>query len=102
MNISTVSTKYQATVPEEVRKALELQIGDKLLFKNIDKKEKKAVIEVVSSKNIVDKLYGSLKTDVPYIPLKKAREIAGIELGKYYAKKYKLKKWIKQFSSTQI
>jgi len=82
MNISTVSTKFQATVPEGVRNALGVQIGDRLLFKNIDKKDKKVVIEVISSKNIVDELAGSLKSKMPYAPQSKVREIVGLALAK--------------------
>lgn len=82
MNISTVSTKFQATVPEEVRNALGVQVGDRLLFKNIDKKDKKVVIEVISSKNIIAELAGSLKSKVSYAPQSKVREIVGLALAK--------------------
>ena len=84
MSISTVSTKFQATIPEEVRKALGVNIGDKIFYKNIDPKEKRAVIEVISNQNVVDRLYGSLKTNVPYMTMEKARDIAGKALAKKY------------------
>ena len=38
MNISTLTTKYQATIPSEVRKQLDLHKGDKIGFEIIKNK----------------------------------------------------------------
>ena len=88
MNTTTVTTKGQATIPEEIRELLNIQVGDRVIFKDPNPKKKQVVIEVISKENIIDELYGSLKTPVPYIDMKTARKRTGILLGK----KYKLTK----------
>ena len=32
MNISTVTTKGQATIPEEIRRLLDINVGDRIIF----------------------------------------------------------------------
>lgn len=84
MNISTVTTKGQATIPEEIRRLLDIKIGDKVVFKEPDREKKQVVVEVVSPKNIVDELYGSLKSKVPYADMKTVRKKLYLSLGKKY------------------
>ncbi|OGK23927.1 hypothetical protein A2954_02360 [Candidatus Roizmanbacteria bacterium RIFCSPLOWO2_01_FULL_37_12] len=88
MNTTTVTTKGQATIPEEIRELLNIQTGDRVVFKDPDPQKKQVTVEVISKKNIVEELYGSLKSSVPYMDMKTARKKAALELGK----KYKLKK----------
>ena len=88
MNVSTITTKGQATIPEEIRQLLNIQIGDNVVFKEPNPQKKQVIVEVISKENIVDELYGSLKTSIPYIDMKTARKRTGILLGK----KYKLTK----------
>jgi len=84
MNISTVTTKGQATIPEEIRRLLNINVGDRIIFLDPVKDKKQAIIQVLSQSNIVDSLFGSLKTNVPYADMKTVREKAGLELGKKY------------------
>lgn len=84
MNISTVTTKGQATIPEEIRQLLNIRVGDKIIFKEPDRKKKQVVVELISQKNIVDELYGSLKSKVPYADMKTARKKLFMSLGKKY------------------
>jgi AbrB family looped-hinge helix DNA binding protein len=88
MNVTTVTTKGQTTIPEEVRELLDIRVGDKVVFKEADPQKKQVVIEVISKENIIDELYGSLKTSVPYADMKTVRK----KIGKILAKKYKLVK----------
>lgn len=77
MNMTTFTSKGQATFPEEVRTALGIQAGDKVLFSNLDPLKKRGEFKVVSTKNVVDELYGSLKSKVPYAPMWKSRKAIG-------------------------
>lgn len=89
MNITTVTTKGQSTIPEEVRTALGIQAGDKTIYRNADPVKRQYVVEVVSTRNVVERLAGSLKSDVPYMNMNKARDIAGRALGEKYKVKRK-------------
>ena len=84
MNISTVTTKGQATIPEEIRQFLDIQVGDRVVFKEPDREKKQVVVELISKKNIVEDLYGSLKSDVPCADMKTARKKLELSLGKKY------------------
>lgn len=84
MNISTVTTKGQATIPEEIRRLLNIKIGDRIIFLDTVPEKKQTMIRVLSQTDTVDSLFGSLKTDVPYADMKTVREKAGLELGKKY------------------
>ncbi|OGK09950.1 hypothetical protein A2767_01050 [Candidatus Roizmanbacteria bacterium RIFCSPHIGHO2_01_FULL_35_10] len=84
MNISTVTTKGQATIPEEIRQFLDIQVGDRVVFKEPDREKKQVVVELISKKNIVEDLYGSLKSAVPYADMKTVRKKLELSLGKKY------------------
>jgi len=84
MNITTVTTKGQATIPEEIRDLLKIRVGDKVLFKEADPQKKQVVVEIISGSGIVDQLYGSLKSKVPYADMKTVRKSTGLFLGKKY------------------
>lgn len=60
--LTTVTTKGQVTIPEFVRKALGVKVGDKVHFSNIYSNKKQVLIKIVS-KDAVDKLFGSLKSE---------------------------------------
>lgn len=88
MNISTVTTKGQATIPEEIRLLLQIQPGDKIFYQQADPVRKQYTAQVVSSKNAVDRLYGSLhRPGMKYVPIEVARKKAGALLGKKYGLK---------------
>lgn len=84
MNISIVTTKGQATIPEEIRQLLNIQVGDRVIFKEPDREKKQVVVELISKKDIVEELYGSLKSSVPYVNIKTVRKKVGLLLGKKY------------------
>ena len=87
MTLSTVTTKGQSTIPEEIRLRLGIQPGDKILYKNADPKNRRFTAEVITTTNIVEKLAGSLnpKRKISYTPLKIVREKSGNLLGKKYS-----------------
>lgn len=84
--LTTVTTKGQVTIPEEIRRALDIKIGDKVYFSKIFIDEKQVLVKIVP-KNAVEKLYGSLKSKEKYTNLKIVREKSAKKL----AKKYNLK-----------
>ncbi len=79
---STITTKGQVTIPVDMRRYLEMKPGDRV-YMEINHPEKTVQIKK-AKKNTVDELYGSLHTDLPYIPIEKAREIAAQEIAKHY------------------
>ena len=90
--ITTITPKGQTTIPEELRTLLAIQPGDKALYQQADPSTKKYVVQVISSKNVVNDLFGSLNPDgkIKYVPLSVVREKAGFSLGRYYERKAKL------------
>ncbi len=81
MGIAFVTGKYQLTVPKEIREALHLEGGDKILFR-LDKNGE-TTIRVLKSVS-VDDLAGSLakaaNQPIEYIPIDQARQMASDEL----------------------
>ncbi len=81
VNVSTISTKGQTTIPEELRKELALGPGDRLMW------------ELVSGKLIATptgdlmSLAGVLKSDKPYLPKEEMRKLVREVRAKRYAKK---------------
>ena len=84
--ITTITTKGQVTIPEKVRSALGVKIGDKVTFSDIMPSYRRAVIKIIPA-NIVEELSGSLSSNVRENDYKKARKGAGKLLGQ----KYKIK-----------
>lgn len=84
--LTTITTKGQVTIPQEVRKALGIKIGDKVSFTKVFPSHKKAVIRIISA-DIVEELSGSLRAKTKEISHKKARKAAG----KILLKKYQIK-----------
>lgn len=79
---TTITTKGQVTIPEEVRLLLNAQPGDKAIFTPVPAK-KKVVLEVIPTKNVVNKLYGALhRPEMKYIPINIARRSIGPFLAK--------------------
>ena len=87
MNISTVTTKGQATIPEEIRRLLNINIGDRIIFLDPSPEKKQTMIQVLSQSDTVDSLFGSLKTNVPYADMKTVRKKIGLKLGQKYSVK---------------
>lgn len=83
LQLTTITTKGQVTIPEAVRSALGASVGDKVAFTDVVHDKKQVTIKIIPSRSI-EELYGSLATPVRYIPHEKARKIAARSLGKRY------------------
>ncbi|MBU1327150.1 type II toxin-antitoxin system PrlF family antitoxin [Patescibacteria group bacterium] len=81
--MTTITTKGQVTIPESVRRALDVSVGDKVAFVRVERASKEATIRIIST-SVVDKLAGSLKNAVPYTPQAKVRKILARERAKRY------------------
>lgn len=86
--LTTVTSKGQVTIPEEIRFALGIVAGDKILFESHPNKKTVGIFKKVKG-SVVDRLGGLLKSKVKMVDMNKARKIAGIALGKYYENKLK-------------
>lgn len=84
--LTTITTKGQVTIPEEVRRALGVKVGDKVSFTEVFPFHKKATIKIISA-DIVEELSGSLQTKTKEISHQKARKA----VGKILLKKYQIK-----------
>lgn len=84
--VTTITTKGQVTIPQVVRQALHIRIGDKVAFTKVRPNDSEAIIKIIP-KNIVEELSGSLSTKVKISDYKKARG----EAGKLLVKKYGIK-----------
>lgn len=84
--LTTVTTKGQVTIPEAVRQALQINIGDKVAFTKILPTYNEVVIKIIPA-NIIEELSGSLSTEVKVKSFKQARK----EAGKLLIKKYEIK-----------
>lgn len=83
LQLTTITTKGQVTIPEAVRLALRAAVGDKVAFTDVMQNKRQVTLKIIPSRSI-EALYGSLATPVPYIPHEKARKIAARALGKRY------------------
>ena len=84
--ITTVTTKGQVTIPEAVRQALQVQIGDKVTFTKVLPHYKEAVIRIIPT-DVINELSGSLSSKIKETDYKKARK----EAGKMLIRKFKVK-----------
>lgn len=84
LQLTTVTTKGQVTIPETIRSALGVSVGDKVAFTDIARDRKQVTMKIIPSRS-VEELYGSLSTSVAYVPHEKARTIAARYLGKRYS-----------------
>lgn len=81
VNVSTISTKGQTTIPEELRKELALEPGHKLMWELArGKLIATPTVDLMS-------LAGALKSDKPYLPKDKMRKIVQEERAMRYARK---------------
>jgi len=75
-NISTITTKGQATIPYFIRKKLDANIGDKLYFDDILLGSDRFIVKLIK-KTTVDDLAGALKKPgQKYISIETARNKA--------------------------
>ncbi|MCL6445128.1 MAG: AbrB/MazE/SpoVT family DNA-binding domain-containing protein [Alicyclobacillus sp.] len=89
MSMARVSPKFQITVPGEIREALGIQPGDKILFHQRQNGE--IVIRRVPRKTARE-LAGSLARatgkSIPYVPLDEARRITYNDLSERIAREF--------------
>lgn len=78
MPISRVTSKGQVTIPSEVRKALDIEQGDDLLFEV--GADQTARLRVVKRQKLSD-FYGSLRAQRPFPGKEAVREEVGRALG---------------------
>lgn len=83
MQLTTITTKGQVTIPSDVRALLGIQIGDKVTFTSIQKETREVTLRLIP-KDVVSHLAGSLKSSVRESDHRKVREAAGRALGKKY------------------
>lgn len=84
LQLTTITTKGQVTIPETVRRALDANVGDKVAFLRVEKLSREATIRVIPT-GVVDQLAGSLKTPVPYTAQSKVRKILARERARRYS-----------------
>lgn len=63
--LTTITSKGQVTIPEDIRLILQVKAGDRVSFEGIIPEQKQATIRIIPGE-IVEKLYGSLKTEVKF------------------------------------
>ncbi len=80
-NLSTISTKGQTTIPEELRKKLSLEPGHRLMWELVNGKL------IATPTGDLMALAGALKSDKPYLPKNEMRKIVEEERAKRYANK---------------
>lgn len=73
---STITSKFQTTVPKEVREKLGVRPGDRLVWKTEGN-----VVRLVAESNPLDRLMGSLKVGRGNVleDIRKARDLRGLE-----------------------
>lgn len=81
---STLTTKGQVTIPQDMRLMLGIQSGDQIYFEAIPQQK---TLKIKKTTTVVDQLYGSLKSSVPYSSRKQERAAAMA----YVAKRHILK-----------
>ncbi|OGK37164.1 MAG: hypothetical protein A3J62_03025 [Candidatus Buchananbacteria bacterium RIFCSPHIGHO2_02_FULL_38_8] len=84
--ITTITTKGQVTIPEPIRRALHVKIGDKVSFTHVAPTYREVVIKIIPA-TVVENLSGSLSARVREVDPQKARKRASSLL----VKKYKVK-----------
>ena len=79
MPTSRVTSKGQVTIPFEVRKALDIEQGDDLVFEVGE--DRSARLRVVKRQKLSD-FYGSLRAQRPFPGKEAVREEVGQKLGR--------------------
>lgn len=81
MQVTTVTTKGQVTIPRDIRASLGIQAGDRVMFTSLTNGS--AVVSAVP-RDVVGSLFGSLMSKVRGTDHSRARKIAGRTLAKKY------------------
>ena len=73
IQISTITTKHQVTIPSDIRDALNAEVGDKVMFKLMD--DNTAIIQIVKRPS-TRSLIGALRNEsTPIIPIDDVRRM---------------------------
>ncbi|KKR33293.1 MAG: hypothetical protein UT63_C0019G0015 [Candidatus Gottesmanbacteria bacterium GW2011_GWC2_39_8] len=83
IGLTTITTKGQVTIPEPVRLALGINVGDKVAFGPVISKGRQVMIKIIPSQ-IVEELAGVLKPSIYEQNYHKVRAKTGKLLGKKY------------------
>lgn len=79
IHVSRITSKYQVTIPGDLRMKAHLEVGDKLMFRYCDNGD--IIIHPLRKKTVQD-VGGTLhRSDTPYVPIDEARRITQEELG---------------------
>lgn len=71
VRIGRITSKFQITIPSEIREAVGAHVGDQVLFHVNEQGE---IVMRPLRKSTVDELYGALhRENMPYVPLDEAR-----------------------------
>jgi AbrB family looped-hinge helix DNA binding protein len=84
MALARVTTKGQVTIPAAIRKALDIEAGDKLLFELV--KDEEARVRVVKQRGLMA-LYGALPATRIFPGKQAVREEIGKGLGRRRTRK---------------
>ena len=84
MSIARVTSKGQVTIPSDVRKAMDIDQGDDLIFEVTS--EQSVRLRVVKRRSLSD-LYGALPATRPFPGKEEVRDAAGRDLGEALRRK---------------
>lgn len=82
--LTTVTTKGQVTIPGDVRRILNIEVGDKIYFEKVEQTEKLVQMRVIKRGGISERLYGALKTKIKMEDIEQAREAVAAEIADYH------------------
>lgn len=72
--LTTITSKGQVTIPEDIRLLLQIKQGDKVSFEDVVPEQRQVKIQIIPGE-AVEKLYGSLKTKVKFRSRKYERKM---------------------------
>lgn len=72
--LTTITSKGQVTIPEDIRLLLQIKQGDKVSFEDVVPEQRQVKIQIIPGE-AAEKLYGSLKTKVKFQGRKYEREM---------------------------
>lgn len=85
MQMSRVTSKYQVTIPNEIRYVLKVEAGDRIMFRIDDDGE----VHIRTVKKIsVDELAGALHREgLEYVPFDEVRRVTQEEISQRFVEK---------------
>lgn len=84
VKMGRITSKFQITLPSEIRDAVGAHVGDQVLFHVNDQGE---IVIRPLKKSSLDQVYGALHREgAPYIPLGDVRSLTSDEMAEKFAK----------------